>query len=240
MTDRPRGAPGASPRALLAALAVFVLISIDVVAGGPLSRLDSRLSEWVRSTGLPGAGWQRPWQRELDQLVNFGDREVVGSIVVVVFAVVCWRARTLVPFVRLAVLGTVTIAVVVAAKAAFGRQAPPGVAVDTLRSYPSGHTITAVVLWGLLAAVVVEHPGAGVSVAVARLLSWAAPLATMVGMVLRDYHWLSDLLGAAALGVVLLQAERLVLGHWRRARRGSAAGPGGAAARAVPARPGGG
>ncbi len=33
--------------------------------------------------------------------------------------------------------------VVVAAKVAFGRQAPPGVAVDTLRSYPSGHTITA-------------------------------------------------------------------------------------------------
>lgn len=240
MTDRPRGAPGASPRSLLAGLVVFALISVDVAVGGPLSRLDHRLSGWVHSTGLPGGGWDRPWQRELDQLVNFGDREVVGIVVAVVVAVMCRRARTLVPLARLVVLGAVTIAVVVSAKVAFGRPPPPAVEAEAFRSYPSGHTITAVVLWGLLAAVVAEFPQAGASLAVARLLSWLAPVVTMVGMLLRDYHWLSDLLGAAALGVVLLQAERLVLGHWRRARRGSAAGPGGAAAGAVPARPGGG
>lgn len=240
MTDRPRGAPGASPRSLLAGLVVVALISVDVGVGGPLSRLDRRLSGWIHSTGLPGGGWDHPWQRELDQLVNFGDREVVGIVVVVVFAVSCWRARTLVPLARLAVLGAVTIAVVVSAKIAFGRPPPPAVETEAFRSYPSGHTITAVVLWGLLAVVVAEYPQAGVSLAVARLLSWLAPVVTMVGMLLRDYHWLSDLLGGAALGVVLLQAERLVLGHWRGARRGSAAGPGGTAAGAVPARSGGG
>lgn len=236
MTARPRGAPGGSPRLLLAGLVVFVLVSIDVVAGGPFTRLDHRLSDWARSTGLPGRGWKRPWHRELDQLVNFGDREVVGLIVVVAFAVICWKARTLVPFVRLAVLGGVTIVVVVSSKIAFGRQAPPDVQNhDLFRSYPSGHTIAAIVLWGLLAAVVAEYPDAGVSRPVAWVLSWLAPLVTMVGMVLRDYHWLSDLVGGAALGVVLVQAERLALGHWRRAHRGSAAAGGRpAAAHAAP------
>jgi undecaprenyl-diphosphatase len=214
-------------RLLVAALVVFVLVSADVVAGGALTRLDRRVSDWARSTGLPGPGWRRPWQRELDQLVNFGDRELVGAVIVVAFAVICWRARTLLPYVRLAVLGAVTIVVVVSSKVAFGREAPPDVQNhDLFRSYPSGHTITAIVLWGLLAAVAAEHPRAGVSPAVARLLSWLAPLLTMVGMVLRDYHWLSDLIGGAALGVVLVQAERLALRHWRGARRGSVAAGG--------------
>lgn len=224
MTAGPRGAPGGSSRLLLAGLVVFVLVSIDVVAGGPFTRLDHRLSDWARSTRLPGPGWRRPGQRELDQLVNFGDRELVGVIIVVVFAVICWQARTLLPFLRLAALGAVTIMVVVSSKVAFGRQAPPDVQNhDAFRSYPSGHTVTAIVLWGLLAAVVAEFPDAGVSRSVAWVLSWLAPLVTMVGMVLRDYHWLSDLVGGAALGVVLVQAEMLALAHWRRARRGSVA-----------------
>jgi hypothetical protein len=43
----------------------------------------------------------------------------------------------------------------------------------------------------------------------------------MTGLLLRDYHWLSDLIAGAAVGVVLLQVERLALRHWLRARRGS-------------------
>ena len=99
MGDRGR----ASPRVLAAGLAVFVVVTIDVLVGGPLTALDGVLSRWVHTTGLPGHGWRRPGQRELDQLVNFGDREVVGTILVVVLAVICWKARTLLPFLRLAV-----------------------------------------------------------------------------------------------------------------------------------------
>jgi hypothetical protein len=79
---------------------------------------------------------------------------------------------------------------------------------------------TAVILWGLLYAVVAEHPDRGLSRQVAWLLSWLAPLMVLVGMVLRDYHWLTDLVGAAALCIVLLQAERLALRHWPGARGG--------------------
>ena len=215
----------ARPRLLLAALAVFVLVTVDVLVGGPLTHLDHAVSDWARSTGLPGPGWTRPGQETADQAVNFGDREVVGLIVGLVVLWVCVRARTVTPLVRLVVLSVVASAIVLALKYGIGRHAPSGVhGPEAFRSYPSGHTATAVVLWGVLYAVVAEHPDVGVSRSVAWLLSWAGPVAVMIGMVLRDYHWVTDLIGAAALGVVLLQAERLALAHWRRARRGPAAG----------------
>ncbi len=243
MARRPTGDRGrASPKLLTAALAVFAVVTFDVLLGGPLSALDEVLSRWVRGTGLPGQGWRRPWQRELDQLVNFGDVEVVVAILVVVLAVVCWRARTLEPLVRLAVLGGLTILMIWSLKVGFARPAPSGVRVeDALRSYPSGHTATSVVLWGFLATVVAEHRPRSVSRSVVEVLSWLGPLLTMTGLLLRDYHWLSDLFAGAAVGVVLVQVERLALRHWRDARGRSrpaahpdpavavrAAGPGGA------------
>jgi PAP2 superfamily len=221
VTERPRRVPGGSPALLVAALVVFVLVTVDVLVGGPLTRLDATVSAWARSTGLPGTGWTRPGQEEADQLVNLGDREVVGIIVLTAISWICVRARTVLPLVRLAALAGVTVSIVLALKYGIGRHAPSGVhGPEALRSYPSGHIATAVILWGTLYSVVAEHPDQVVSRQVARLLSWLAPLLVAVGMVLRDYHWVTDLVGAAALCTILLQAERLALRHWRSARRG--------------------
>jgi membrane-associated phospholipid phosphatase len=221
VTTRPRGAPGGSPTLLVAALVVFLLITADVLAGGPLTHLDRTVSAWARSTGLPGFGWTRPGQREADQLVNLGDPDVVGTIVLITVGWICVRARTVLPLVRLAVLAVVAASVVLALKYGIGRQAPSSVdGPEVFRSYPSGHTATAVILWGTLYSVVAEYPDYAVSRQVAWLLSWLGPLMVMAGMVLRDYHWLTDLVAAAALCTVLLQAERLALRHWRDARRG--------------------
>ena len=222
MTNRPRGAPGGSPALLIAALVVFVLFTIDLLAGGPLTHLDRSVSAWARSTGLPGPGWQRPGQMLADQLVSIGDWEVAGTIVLLAIGWICLRTRTVVPLARLAVLAVVAAAIVLSLKYGIGRPQPPGVqAPETFRSYPSGHTATAVVLWGTLYSVVAEHARYAVSRQVAWLLSWLGPLLVMTGMALRDYHWLTDLVGAAALCTVLLQAERLALRHWRGAHRGS-------------------
>ncbi|HEV7653658.1 MAG TPA: phosphatase PAP2 family protein [Mycobacteriales bacterium] len=239
MTARPRGAPGGSPRLLLAALVVYVLITVDVLAGGPLTHLDHAVSEWARSTGIPGKGWKRPWQFKADQMVNFGDREVVGVIVLIAVGWICLRARTIMPLVRIAVLAAAAAAVVLAFKYGIGRTAPSGVhGPEMFRSYPSGHTATSVILWGGLYAVVADYPQYAVSRSVAWLLSWLGPLMVMVGMVLRDYHWATDLVAAVALCTVLLQTERLALGHWRRARRGPAADRAGGALSSVGAGPG--
>ena len=221
MTERPRGVPGGSPALLVAALIVFLLVTVDVLVGGPLTHLDATVSAWARSTGLPGNGWTRPGQEQADQLVNLGDREVVGIIVLITVGWICIRARTVPQLVRLAVLAGMAASIVLAFKYGIERQAPSGVhGPEALRSYPSGHTATAVILWGALYSVVAEHQDQAVSRQVAWLLSWLAPLLVMVGMVLRDYHWVTDLVGAAALCTVLLLAERLALRHWRGARRG--------------------
>jgi membrane-associated phospholipid phosphatase len=228
VTERPRAVPGASPALLVAALLVFVLVTVDVLVGGPLTHLDGTVSAWARSTGLPGNGWTWPGQEQVDQLVNLGDRELVGIIVLIAIGWVCVRARTVLPLVRLAALAAVAASIVLALKYGIGRHAPSGVhGPEAFRSYPSGHTATAVILWGALCSVVAEHQDQAVSRQVAWLLSWLAPLLVMVGMVLRDYHWVTDLVGAAALCTVLLQAESLALRHWRGARRGpeSAARP---------------
>ena len=222
MSGRPRGAPGGSPALLFAALLVFVLVTVDVLVGGPLTHLDRAASDWARSTGLVGPSWQRPGRRVADALVNFGDREVAGIVVVAAIGWICLRARTVVPLVRLAVLAGVTASIVLALKYGIGRPAPSDVGGSArLVSYPSGHTATAVILWGTLYSIVAAYPRYAVSRQVAWLLGWLAPLLVMVGMVLRDYHWVTDLVAAAALCTVLLQAERLALGHWQRARRGS-------------------
>jgi membrane-associated phospholipid phosphatase len=146
---------------------------------------------------------------------------------------ICLRARTVVPLVRLAVLAAATTSIVLAGKYGIGRHAPSGVSgPEALGSYPSGHTATAVILWGALYTTVAEYPQYAVSRPIAWLLSWLGPVLVMVGMVLRDYHWVTDLVAAAALGTVLLQAERLGLRHWRDARRGTgtrARAPGGPA-----------
>jgi membrane-associated phospholipid phosphatase len=221
VTRRPRGAPGGSPTLLVAALVVFVLITVDVVLGGPLTHLDHAVSTWARSTGIPGLGWTRPWQEQADQLVDLGDREVVVPIVLIATGWISLRARTVVPLVRLAVLAAVAVSVVLAFKYGVGRHAPSGVhGSEAFRSYPSGHAATAVILWGALYSTVAEYPQYAVSRQVAWLLSWLAPLLVMVGMVLRDYHWVTDLVAAVALCTVLLQAERMALRHWRGARRG--------------------
>lgn len=231
MADRP----GASPRVLLAGLVVFLLVSVDVVAGGPLSRLDGSVSRWTASSGVAGQRW-------LDWPTYFGNFVVAGAVLAVLVGVLAARAGTVRPLVRLAVLGLATAATVTALKIGFHREDPAawrGFG-DGARSYPSGHTATAVVLWGLLAEVTARHAAAGAARRLTRLLAWLAPVVTMAALVLRDYHWLSDVLAAAGLGLVLLHGERLVLGHWRGARRGSAARPGGTAPRDEPVRPGGG
>lgn len=221
-TGRTMASGGSSPAVLAGALAVLAAVTLDVLLGGPLTALDRVLSDLMVSTRLPEPGWDRPGQMPLDQLVNFGDRDVVVSILLVALAVLCWRSRTLVPLARLAVLGLLVVLTVYGLKVGIGRPAPDGLLPPgAVRSYPSGHTATAVVLWGLLAGLAAEYPSSGLSQRVTAVLSWLGPLLTMSGMLIRDYHWFSDLIGGAALGAVLLQAERLALRHWRGARRGN-------------------
>lgn len=245
MLRRPEGDRAAlSPRVVVAAV-VAVAVTLDVVLGGPLTRLDRPVSEWVRSTGLAEPG---DWPAQpaptivLDLLTLFGDRLVVLTLLPVL-AVLSWRHRTVRPLVQLAVLGLLVVGTVSALKLGIGRPPPVGLLPgEGGRSYPSGHTVTAVAFWGLLAATADRYAFRGGLRRAARVLAWLAPLLTAVAMLLRDYHWLSDLIGGVAIGIVLLGVlqglDRLALRHWRGARGGSGVAAGAAAGAGGGARPG--
>lgn len=208
---RGTGAHGRGPfvplwLALLGVL-VTVAISFDVCYHGPLTSVDTHLSDQMLQWGLRFKRWPR---RLLTPGLWFGQRGTVltGSLLLAFWT--AWRWRSVEPLVRLIVAVVGLGVVVYSFKLGLARNAPIAVArgqrVATGASFPSGHTANAVVLWGL-AQYTASHPRLDSrlvdAVRVGRLV---APVVVSVVMVLLDYHWLTDLLAGVAVGVVLLWA----------------------------------
>jgi membrane-associated phospholipid phosphatase len=174
-----------------------------------LLRIDRPLSDALRGESL--IGFFRFWT----QLGSQQDMLVVA----VVLAVLLWRKcpsfAVAVPF---AVL--VGIAVDVSVKVLVDRPRPPDAVVGTaLGSFPSGHALTGVILFGLL------PPAVWVALR-RRLLFWVSvPVAAVVGSLVvasRVYlgaHWPSDVLASLLLGAAILLFTEYLLGTrlaWHR------------------------
>ena len=100
------------------------------------------------------------------------------------------------------------VAVVYGFKFALARNAPvqdtAGVATGHGASFPSGHIANAILLWGLADWSVRTWPAPLWVRRAIRVGRWIAPFAVFLTMMLLDYHWLSDFVGGAAVGVILL------------------------------------
>jgi membrane-associated phospholipid phosphatase len=207
---------------LLAAL-VTVGVTVDLLAGGWLERLDLQVSEVVSVWDLRNS--DAYWFVWL--FTQAGGR---GFILIVLAGLVGWlalRRHTLVPLVRVLVALALLTAVVYAFKWGTGRTAPayPGSFFHRDgASYPSGHVANAVLMWGVARWQAVEFSlPAGVQRA-AWLLSVLGPLATGVAMVALDFHWVTDAVVGLAVGLLLLGVvhalDALVVSRWLRARAG--------------------
>ncbi|MGI5480339.1 phosphatase PAP2 family protein [Streptomyces lavendofoliae] len=187
----PAGRPGTTPPvpgrpALLLALTVtlpvlFGLITWQVVARGPLARLDERVSRALAGRGP---------EPLTELLADLGATYVALPVLAVatayavrrghrVRALYAWLAMALVP------------AVVVPLKLLVDRAGP--LTAET-GYYPSGHTATALVAYGGAALLIHRR-----LVPVAALLT----VATGTGLVLRGYHWPLDVVAAACLFALL-------------------------------------
>lgn len=196
---------GPRPVVIVGALVVLAVVSADVLLGGPLSHLDHRVGTQMDDWGLR---W-RPWpRRSLTLGVIPGQRGYVLTGAAALAAWLGWRNRTSEPVVRLAVAVVSLLAVVYAFKLGLARNAPiqdsRGEAAGHGASFPSGHVANAVLLWGWAywSACRFRLPRM-----VRRVLGWgrwAAPVAVSVAMTLLNYHWITDFLGGAAVGVILL------------------------------------
>ncbi len=206
---------------LVGASWLFGGIAEDVVHGDPLTVVDRHVAVWLH---------ERTTHRMLavmNGVTALGSGKVVAGIAALVALVLVWtrRWRRLLAL-ALVVPGGMVLDVLL--KTAFHRSRPDfGDSMAILKGYsfPSGHTMAATLLYGVLAAFAVES-----------IRSWRWRIRTVaaaVGLVLlvafsRMYlgaHYLSDVLGAMAAGAAWLALCLIAVNTLRHYQGRSAPGP---------------
>jgi membrane-associated phospholipid phosphatase len=236
-TAEPAGSPSPRPAGpvigigrppwwlLLVAALLATAVTVDLLSRGWVERMDLRVSEVVSAWDLRDSDAYWPiWV-----VTQAGGR---GFILIVLAALVgwlAWRRRAVVPLVVLRVVIALLLltAVVYAFKWGAGRTAPayPGSFFHRDgSSYPSGHVANAVIMWGVARWQVVQFGLPDRVQRVAWVLSLLGPVATGVAMVALDFHWVTDAVVGAAVGILLLGVVHLVdehvLSRWVHARPG--------------------
>nr|WP_245695495.1 phosphatase PAP2 family protein [Streptomyces antibioticus] len=191
---------------------LFALITWQVVADGPLLRLDERVS---RALLHP--------DRASELLADLGDIRVAVPVLAVVLVYVALRARRTgtdrwwVPATAGAVLMALVPALIVPLKELTARHGthvmPPGPGY-----FPSGHTATAAVAYG--AATLLLLPWLRTAWARRALVALCAltVLGVSFGLVRRGYHWPLDVVASWFLCTVLLGSLWLFLDRRPRSR----------------------
>jgi membrane-associated phospholipid phosphatase len=203
--------------------AVTALVCWNLLAGGVLGRLDARVSSTVAEWGLRhGHGYPVVWL-----FTQLGGRAFILVVLAVLVGWLGWRRRTVRPLLRVLVAIALLTGVIYAFKYGMGRTAPayPGSYFHRDgTSFPSGHVANAVLMWGLARWQAVEY---GMAAGLQRLfwgLSIAGPVLAGAAMVALNFHWISDAVVGAAVGVLLLGVVHTLdgvgLSLWVRARAG--------------------
>ncbi|WP_344072299.1 phosphatase PAP2 family protein [Streptomyces crystallinus] len=192
------GRPGTSPPVpgrpafLFAALAaLFALLTWQVVADGPLRRLDERLDGRLAGRGPQGLA---------EVLADLGSMPVALPVLALALGYAVWRGARVDALITAVTMALVP-ALVVPLKIWTDRAGP--LTSDT-GYYPSGHTATAMVAYGGAALLLARYTAARrtwVMPAAAGVLT----AATGTGLVLHGYHWPLDVLASGCLcGMLLL------------------------------------
>jgi membrane-associated phospholipid phosphatase len=209
---------------LLVALVAGSLVTLDLLTRGALERMDLWVSEIVSDWDLEASvAYPVVWI-----VTQLGGRGTILVVLAVLVGHLAWRRRTWLPLVRVLVALALLTFAVYALKHGIGRTAPafPGSFFFHAdgASFPSGHVANAVLMWGVARWQAVEYD---LPVRIQRtfwLLHIAGPVATAVAMVSLDFHWVTDAVVGAAVGVLLLGVvhtlDALVLSRWVRARAG--------------------
>jgi membrane-associated phospholipid phosphatase len=217
--------PGRPPWWLLVgATLVGGAVTLGLFTRGPLERLDLKVSEVVSDWGLQNsASYPLVWV-----VTQVGGRVTILAVLAVLVGYLAWSRRTLLPLIRVLVAIALLTVAVYAIKWGTGRTAPsfPGSFFfhDDGASFPSGHVANAVLMWGVARWQAVEF---GLPLRVERVFWWLSvvgPVATGLAMVSLDFHWVTDAVVGACVGIVLLGVvhvlDAAVLSRWVRARAG--------------------
>ncbi len=171
---------------------LLLVLGEQVVLGGPVVRLDRAVESALvphRDNALVALA------RVLTEL---GDPTLVVPLLLVGVVLLPRRGAALR---HVVVLVAVLAAAVLGLKAGVGRPAAHGGSAHG-GSWPSGHTTTAVVVWGTAARLLLRRPTA------VLLARWVVPPLVGVSLVLAGFHQVSDVLAGFALGALLLVLAR--------------------------------
>ncbi len=205
---------------VLVSFIVALWLTMDVLLAGPMSRFDEVVSDLV-------GGWElreNPIAYAASWVITQigGQRALILIVMAGLVGYVCWTRRTLQPLLRTLVALLLLTITVYAFKYGLGRTAPEFPGGSFLHrgglSYPSGHTANAVLMWGLATWIAVYY---GLPVRIQRLfaaLFVVSPIASAVTMLLLNFHWVTDLVTGAAVGLILLWVLHMIfdgpLGRW--------------------------
>ncbi|HSH23819.1 MAG TPA: phosphatase PAP2 family protein [Acidimicrobiales bacterium] len=188
------------------ALAVFTVLLVAVaVHRGPLP-FDAAVRDWVAANATPeGRDLVLP-------LARMGAREALVPVLLAGGLALWWRRRAPGPLLLLVGSYLGMAMVVGPAKKLLHRPEPLDLPGEIGRSFPSGHGAQAVLVFGLLAALLAADPVGRRARPVLVAVPVVCSALVGIAMVYRNAHWLSDVVAGYAIGVVWT-AGPLALAH---------------------------
>jgi membrane-associated phospholipid phosphatase len=215
-------------------LLVLALLTLNVLAGGPLIGVDRRIRRAVQAQAN-SATWH--WvggaaHAPAQLLVQLGNNQVAIPLLVMCALIVAAGHRSVRPLVA-AVIGVVLLmGTVIPAKILIARPGPglPAVAPGAMGAFPSGHTTTSSVCLGL--GVLLLAPDLRARARRAAVAVMAA-LCFLVGTALIwcDDHWFTDVVAGWALAALIVMAALWITGLGGNSRDRRSAVPGWAGGR---------
>lgn len=192
----------------------------SVKEGDALASIDRPTLDLMLRRRSPGLDQWITWFTDL------GGPVLAPAIAAVVMAFLAWRWRSWTPVVLMVIAGAGSLAMTIAGKDLVGRLRPPlADAVPPYEyspSFPSGHTLNAVVIAGTLAYLLLAHEHTRVSRTLTVVAAVVYALAMGLSRVFLGHHWLSDVVMGWALGLAWLTA--LITAHrlWLTVKRDKA------------------
>jgi membrane-associated phospholipid phosphatase len=180
----------------------FIVVTHQVITNGPLIALDAKIANAKRIDFAPWIDFV------LMRIDNLGLRGLTATALLIAAIYIARRFKTWRPL-NLAILSLIALNLTVGlAKLLIGRTKPQ-LNVDLIYagglSYPSGHASNAILTWGVLAYLIYRY--AHVNRYRGRLASAGVALISLsvcVVSLMRNTHWLSDLVGGLFIGAALL------------------------------------
>ncbi|PRZ43632.1 PAP2 superfamily protein [Antricoccus suffuscus] len=195
----------------IACTVLFALVTADVLADGLLRHFDGVLAGWIRTVGLRDSAVGSAIGYVLSQT---GGRATNLVWILVLCIVIAVKSRNFVPFVRLALGVALLSAAIYTSKFLIARTFPTDPRGDLLHavgyndSYPSGHQANAILLSSIGAWIAVDYIATVWVRRVVCIYAIAGPIIAAFAVLFMNYHWLSDIIAGASVGIVLLWIAR--------------------------------